>query len=119
MLDLYLLFDRLTDGIFVSDGDGKVLYMNPAARRMLKAPDRPSETPNTCSLLCGKLFDAHGEPCVTHCPLMQHGGDAQAVTFQGRYGPQETFEWKDLRINRREEWAHLRVRCLKAPGRLL
>lgn len=119
MVRLDPLFDELTDGICISDGDGNILYMNPAAKRMMDVPEPAKETLNTCQLLCGRLFASGSEACAAHCALRDRGSAQKSVTFAGRHGPRSSFEWKNFNIRRFDRWGHLRVRCLKGSGRLL
>lgn len=115
-LDPFL--DALSDGVVLSDRAGTVLYMNPAARRMLDVPERPAETLNSCRLVCGKLFEEGSRPCAETCALRDPSSTEKAVRFLGRHGPREAFSWKGETLSRDERWAHLRVRCVKSDGPL-
>ncbi len=116
MIKFDALFDEVSDGICVSDENGDVLYMNPAAKRMLEVPDVPSAPLNTCRLLCGKLYQSRTASCAADCPLRDPCSVQTGVTFSGRHGPRAAFEWKDLGVSRSDKWAHLRVRCSRAMG---
>ena len=111
MGDLEQLFDKLSDGICVSDAEGRILYMNPAAKRMVGAEETPPAGGVLCDQLCGRLYGSGSEDCAASCPLRVADNDDQAVTFKGRFGPQTVFEWRDFHISRREAWRNLRVRC--------
>lgn len=117
MIAIEPLFDQLTDGICISNGDGDVLYMNPAAKKMLQIEEPQSGLLNTCQLLCGRLF-ASGEraACLQSCCMRDKESEQIQATFQGRHGPQSVYEWKDWGVNRVDRWRNFRVRCLKAPG---
>lgn len=120
MLRFDTLFDALTDGILVNDEAGNILYMNPAAKKMLEISAASMKTLNACELLCRRLFSSGLEPCAKRCPLRGTvRPEAGAVTFSGRHGPKSGFHWSDFHINRTEDWRHLRVRCMRAPGDLL
>lgn len=116
MIGFDVLFDEVSDGVCVSDGGGNVLYMNPAAKRMLEISDASKTTLNICVLLRGKLHQANSEPCAMDCPLLDPSSVENAVTILGRYGPRSVFEWKDFGVSRTDRWAHLRVRCTRAVG---
>jgi signal transduction histidine kinase len=116
MIAIEPLFEQLTDGVCISDAEGNVLYMNPAAKRMLGVQEPQTEILNTCQLLCGRLFARGSESCAERCSLREKASADTQVTFQGRHGPLPMYEWKDIGVKRVEHWNHLRVRCLKAPG---
>ena len=92
------LFDCLTDGVCVADAEGRLLYANSAAGRLLgPAADEAGER-TACDLLCGRLQGTCGETARA-CPLRIPGGAQDAVTFQGNFRP---------------SGRSLRVRCLRA-----
>lgn len=112
------LFHDLSDGVCVSDGKGNVLYLNPAAQRMLET-HRLGQPQRICELLCARIAAEDGGSCAAHCPLRQAGSSQAAVTFQGKHGPDVSFEWKNDDFKKVERWKNLRVRCLKMPTALL
>ena len=110
-------FDELPDGVCVSDLKGQILYMNPAAERLLdtsiaKALGRPM-----CELLCGHLATGGRKECASDCALRRGDSGTQSVTFVGKRGPNEIYQWMDFRVQHRQVWKNLRVRCMKtAPS---
>lgn len=111
------LFKDLSDGICVSDGHGNILYLNPAAQRMLDSNGMGGPQ-RICELLCSRLSTEENGECASKCPLRQVGSPEKSVTFQGKHGPAVAFEWKDANFKRVEHWKNLRVRCLKMPTTL-
>ena len=87
------LFDCLTDGICMADEQGRLLYANEAAGRLLgRAADEASER-TICALLCGGLAGTRGETAAA-CPLKRPNDARDAVTFRGIYAP----SGRDLRV---------------------
>ena len=113
---LYALFDALADGVCLADAGGDVLYMNPAAVKLLGLKDWRRELRNACELLCGKLELAGGGRAADACELRQPS-PAQAVSHCGRHGPHSAYNWAGDRIQRSNVWKDLRVRCLRAATR--
>ena len=112
-----LLFDELSDGVCIADKAGEIIYINPAARRLLDLKT-PSERPlNVCGLLCGSLY-IEGRDFASLCPLRAEGCASSSTTAQGRHGPHEAIEWAGGRIARADRWRHLRVRCLRVTSPL-
>lgn len=111
---LETFFDELPDGVCMTDADGLLLYMNPAAERLLDATLERSRGTSLCALLCGHLAVVGSPECASTCALRRPASDAEAVTFRGAYGPKEIATWKDFKVQRRSIWKNLRVRCLKA-----
>lgn len=109
------LFDELTDGICLTEGQGRLVYMNPAAERLLDATLERSAAASLCSLLCGHLATDSASECASGCELRRPDSGAEAVTFRGAYGPKEVATWKDFKVQRRSIWKNLCVRCMKAP----
>jgi len=89
------LFGRVAEGVCVSDDQGRVLYANSAARRMLD------------------IGEGESDSCEQHCPLLDPGSEAKSAAFDGEYGPKTVYAWKESGPNRAEEWKSLRVRCLR------
>jgi signal transduction histidine kinase len=112
-----LLFDELTDGVCISDKNGDVLYMNPAAKRMLGGGAAEERT-NSCRLLCGKLFADGSDDFAKDCPLRDQRSHRESVSFLGKHGPHDVWEWKDEHIQHLSRWRHLRVRCLRVTSPL-
>ncbi len=119
MVEHYPLLDLFTDGICVADSKGRLLYLNPAARRLLELTEPLESLPSACAALCGRLYAPGDVSCAKGCALLDPSSESKAVTFKGRHGPHATFEWRDLHVSRVEHWAQLRVRCLKSASDLL
>lgn len=94
------LFDCLTDGVCIADADGRLLYANAAAGRLLGPGASAAADSTICRLLCDELEGAS----LSNCPLKVPRGAVDALTCKGRYRP----SGRDLR-----------VRCLRVrlPGR--
>lgn len=114
------LFDEMSDGVCVTDRQGKILYLNPAARRTLELEGGEAEAKSKlmCELLCGRMAAPGGGTYLMACPLRSAAPDQKAVTFQGRFGPQTAFEWRDSRIHRFDQYKDLRVRCVRVKTAL-
>jgi signal transduction histidine kinase len=111
---IYGLFDQMSDGVCLSDASGNILYMNPAAGRLLDLTQAEGRhLRNSCDLLCGHLELASGKTAAAGCPLRDPTDSTRAVTYEGRHGPRSTFNWRDDRVNRSQTWKNLRVRCAK------
>ncbi|MEQ1918335.1 MAG: PAS domain-containing sensor histidine kinase [Elusimicrobiota bacterium] len=87
------LFDCLTDGFCIADADGRLLYANAAAGRLLGPAASEAGVNSICNLLCEGLAGTCGET-ASGCPLKIVRGPADALTFKGRYGP----TGRDLRV---------------------
>lgn len=109
------LFEEVSDGICAADADGKILYMNPAAERMLEIPLTRARGRSECELLCGRLATATAEECASTCGLRNPGGEARAVTFKGAHNQRTAYEWNEAEFKRVEKMRHLRVRCVRMP----
>ncbi len=81
------LFDCLTDGFCIADADGRLLYANAAAGRLV-GPGAREEAGRTsiCELLCAGLEGSHGLTAAA-CPLKVPRGARDAVTFKGKFAP--------------------------------
>ena len=90
------IFDCLADGVCVADVDGRLIYANAAAGRLLGPMAKEAGERSICELLCGGMEGGHGR--AEECPL-RIVGQQDAVTFTGTYAPS----------NRA-----LRIRCLRA-----
>ena len=77
------LFDCLTDGICVSDAEGRLLYANDAAGRLLGPRAQDAAKDALCGPLCGTLDAEAAEAC----PLKIARAAQDAVTVKGLYGP--------------------------------
>jgi signal transduction histidine kinase len=77
------LFDCLTDGVCVSDSEGRPLYANDAAGRLLGPGAQAAARNALCGPLCGALDPEAAEAC----PLKVPRGAHDAVTVKGFYGP--------------------------------
>jgi signal transduction histidine kinase len=112
-------FDELPDGICISDARGSILYLNPAAERLLDLSNPRTQGRKLCEVLCGRLAVDGAPECATTCELLRPGSTAEAVTFRGNYGPREIATWNGSGVHRRAIWKNLRVRCLKASPSLI
>lgn len=114
-LELAPLFDELSDGICISEND-RVVYLNPAADRILRASDRRLRERSLCELLCARLKSPACDDCAERCELRKTGSPSKTVTFEGSYAPRPEYGWRDLRTERLDKPLDLRVRCLKAES---
>lgn len=81
------IFDDLPDGVCLSDADGRLTYLNPAARRLLGLDDAPGAR-RLCELLCSELVGEGGSVCAAHCPLLREPTSPHSgVSFTGRLRP--------------------------------
>lgn len=96
------LFDCLTDGVCVSDSEGRLLYANAAAGRLLGPAAEEAVKTAICGPLCGGIEGASCGKDAGGCPLKMHRGPADAVTYMGKH----TASGHDVR-----------VRCLRVPFR--
>jgi signal transduction histidine kinase len=113
------LFDELADGICISDANGGLRYLNPAAERLLDMTMARAHGRTLCEILCGHLAVGGASECASTCELLRPGSTAEAATFRGSYGPKEIASWKDFKVQRRSVWKNLRVRCLKSSSSLV
>ena len=111
------LFDCLTDGFCIADVEGRLLYANAAAGKLLGPAANAAGKTSICDLLCTGLGGSCGE-IASSCPLKIPRGPTDALTFVGRYRP----SGRDLRVccracasPDREAFSHHRG-CLR-PGR--
>lgn len=110
------LFQELADGVGIAADGGEILYLNPAAQELLGVAGLAWKGMSLCEVLCGHLVGADGRDYAANCPLRRAGDRSSGVTFQGRYGPHVTYDWRDFRIHKQEKWTQLRVRCLRMPA---
>ncbi len=108
---LLAVFERLSDGLVVGDEAGRVLYMNPAAERLIGRARARAEGRPLCELLCDRLES----PSTRDCPLRAADSGDGAVTISGSRPAAAAYAWHDERLSRRDGGRHLRVRCLKTP----
>lgn len=113
---IYPLLDALPDGICITDEDGMVLYMNPAAERLLDLPAKTLAAGKTlCDSLCGHMAADGKDECASGCPVRGGHAPARSVTINGRYQAPPSFAWSDSHVQRQARMKNLRVRCLKTP----
>ncbi len=112
-------FDELPDGVCISDARGNILYMNPAAERLLDASAPQMRGRTLCQLLCGRLAVDGAPECASTCELLKPGSPVSGVTFRGSLGPKEVARWSESGVRRDSIWRNLRVRCLKASPSLI
>jgi signal transduction histidine kinase len=86
------LFDCLTDGFCIADAQGKLLYANAAAGRLLGPAADAAVNSSICGILCAGLEGR--KDAEASCPLKIPRGTQDAVTFAGQYSP----SGKDLRV---------------------
>lgn len=131
------LFDCLTDGFCIADAEGRLLYANSAAGRLLGPAAKAAGDTSICDLLCTFLEGPHGVAAAS-CPLKVPHGSRDALTFKGKYRP----TGRDLRLRclrvrlpsverhfliiedvtdqaergrRREEWRQMLAHDFRAP----
>lgn len=112
---LEAVFGALPDGVVLSDG-GRVLYMNPAAERLLGGAGGGEPARRICELLCARLATPGCSDCAAHCPLLDPADVRVAVTFEGEWSRAPSFRWDSKGMRRQQPRADLRVRCLRLPG---
>lgn len=109
------LFDELNDGVCIADESGALLYVNPAAKKLLELPDRPASLESLCSLLCERLQGPGLPGAAKECPLRAPDLlEERSISFLGRHGPRSGFKWSGDVVARAERFRDLRVRCLRA-----
>lgn len=94
------LFDCLTDGVCVTDAEGRLHYANAAAGRLLGPGAEEAVKTAICGPLCGGIEGAACGAGTAGCPLKVPRGPQGALTFLGRHAP---------------TGRELRVRCMRAP----
>ncbi len=109
------LFDEVSDGICAADAEGKIIYMNPAAERMLEISLSRARGRSECELLCGLLATATAKECASTCALRDPLCPDKAVTFKGRHNQRKVYKWNELEFKRVEKWRDMKVRCLRMP----
>lgn len=107
------VFDELADGVCVSSKGGKVLYINPAAERLLRGFWSKKSRKSICESLCGHLEAGASKECMTDCPLRGECSAQAGVTFKGRHGPAPAYRWSVDAVQGAPPWRDIRVRCLK------
>lgn len=111
------LYDALADGVCVSDAEGRILYMNPAAERLLELPFAKVRDRHFCELLCGRLeTPGSAKSAASSCPLRDANRPEQTVSFAGVHNRRTAFEWKADDFKRVEKWRDLKIRCLRTPA---
>lgn len=109
--------EELRDGVCLSDEEGRILYMNRAARELLGVEAGEETGLRSCYVLCGKLYEpGKTTSCARDCALRDPASDAPGVTFAGRHGPHMVPVWSDGRMHLGERWERLRVRCVRTSG---
>lgn len=107
------LFEGLSDGVCVSDDTGRLLYMNPAAERLLDISLAQAGDLRLCDLLCGHISNDACSDCAATCALLVDPA-AKTTTIEGRLAQLPSFAWREGRIVRNDRSRALRVRCLTA-----
>lgn len=108
------LFDALVDGLCVSDGEGRIRYMNPAAERLLEMTFERLRNRHFCVALCGHLETQDYSNSAASCPLRDVNRPERKMTIEGAYNRRTAFEWNDEDFKRVEKWRNLKVRCVRA-----
>jgi hypothetical protein len=109
------LFGDLADGICASDGEGRILYLNPAAERLLDVRLEAAGGQNVCDLICGRLAVPGASECASNCPLRNPQDPARTVTYTGHYNQKPAYRWLDLGVQRLKKGKSMRIRCLRMP----
>lgn len=109
------LLELLSDGICVSDAGSRVLYLNPAAERLLGLSRAEAAGLLACDLICGRLAVPGRAECASDCPLRVPEDPARAVSFRGVRDPRESFRWREEGVRRESGGRPLRVRCARVP----
>ena len=99
-----LLFDQFSDGVCISEPSGPLLYMNPAARRMLGVANGENRQ-QLCDLLCAHLACGQNCDAASACPLRKTQVNEPSVTLEGEFVTPNV-----------PRGIGLRVRCLKMPS---
>ena len=105
------VFDRLADGICMTS-QGRILYVNDAAEKLLRTTREQCVGGSLCELLCRHMSTSSCGDCAAHCVLREPEGAEKAVAFDGRYC-RRAFDWHEFKIDRFDVVRDLRVRCLK------
>ncbi len=105
------VFDRLADGICITSRD-LILYLNPAAEKLLAVSLDQARGQSLCRLLCGHISTPDCANCAARCALRDPASVEKAVSFDGRYD-RRAFGWHEPQIDRIENSRDLRVRCLR------
>lgn len=77
--------ENTPDGVCVSNGEGKLLYLNAAAKRLLHLEGKNWRNLNLCETLCGNLYASGPESCGKRCTLRELHSPEREVTFQGTF----------------------------------
>lgn len=109
------LFDELSDGICATDDKGAILYMNPAAERLLGITVAETRGKTLCDLLCGRLTTKELDDCAKGCPLRDPKDPTKAVSFEGSHYQGKGYQWTEYGIQSVDKRRSLRVRCLRMP----
>lgn len=107
---MHRLFDELGDGVCVADAQGRLVYSNPAARRLLALGEAPAQGLDFCRRVCGH---AAGESF--DCPLRRAGrkGAAKDIKLLGRRSGRAAYRWRGESVRRTGSGRDLRLRCLR------
>ena len=108
---LFPVFDRLADGICLTSR-GRILYLNPAAEKLMAVSLDQARGQSLCRLLCGHLSAPGCADCAARCVLRDPVDAEKAVTFEGHYDrrPARRREPKSEGSARVQD---LRIRCLR------
>lgn len=90
-----------------------ILYLNPAAERLLAVPLKQAREHSLCRLLCGHISTPDCADCVTRCALRDPVGTKKAVTFEGHYD-RGKFGRRGTKIDTIGRSRELHVRCLRS-----
>ncbi|MBI5202029.1 MAG: PAS domain-containing sensor histidine kinase [Elusimicrobia bacterium] len=88
------LFEEISDGVCISDSEFRILYLNEAARKIMRLDERPRGEMTVCELVTVTLPSAQIGRCTSSCPLLRSANAGSAATTQ---------------------LPGVRVRCLAAP----
>ncbi len=88
------LFDCLTDSVCVADTEGRLLYANDAAGRLLGPAAQEAVKTAICGPLCGAIQGASCGENAAACLLKIRHGTANTVTYKGKHAA----SGRDLRV---------------------
>jgi PAS domain-containing protein len=115
------LFDKLPKGVCVSVDDGKLVYMNPAAQRLLGRSGKAARGGLLCAELCGHLSSGGHDECMSDCPLRRPGSAERSAVIEGSFHDVQSYEWHEqqLAFDVVEKRRDLKVRCVRLPDHWL
>lgn len=104
-------FEALADGIGISEPEGKILYLNPAAEGLLNVDLPGVRGKNLCDILCGRVAESPDGP--QNCPLRFPDAEQNGVTYMCKLNTERSFRWAGAGVQKADKWSHVRIRCLR------